>query len=300
MALFGLFGSKETIETLVNDLPEGGLTVRTLRLLDYLAPGEWSNPTSFDEIARTVTGETDPDFLASIKTRALSLYADKSEGYRKAIAIYQRLDSTDKALAAVAAADKVGEKISLLRFLDKLTPASDTTQTVDLALKLVGELLAFRRVNGIPGDGIADFVDALGEYAGEAKIRMTALVAFDGLVPLGPDFLTKSADAIDNLSENGLRQHAAFGRLVEFMPGGDRVSFVRRAFGAASEWIDGFVSGAGLDREGVVNRLREIVEVADDKLDYLAAFLDFATRPYAHTGTQSVASRLLERAANEV
>jgi len=40
------------------------------------------------------------------------------------------------------------------------------------------------------------------------------------------------------------------------------------------------------------------VEVADDKLDYLGAFLD--VNYYEHTGTQTLARRLIERAVAEI
>jgi len=42
------------------------------------------------------------------------------------------------------------------------------------------------------------------------------------------------------------------------------------------------------------------VDIADDKLDYVAAFLDMTTNYFEHTGTQSVARRLIERAASEI
>jgi len=42
------------------------------------------------------------------------------------------------------------------------------------------------------------------------------------------------------------------------------------------------------------------VEVADDKLDYLGAFLDVTTNYYEHTGTQTLARRLIERAVAEI
>jgi len=48
-----------------------------------------------------------------------------------------------------------------------------------------------------------------------------------------------------------------------------------------------------------VNNLQRFVEVADDKLDYLGAFLDVTTN-YEHTGTQTLARRLIERAVAEI
>jgi hypothetical protein len=42
------------------------------------------------------------------------------------------------------------------------------------------------------------------------------------------------------------------------------------------------------------------VEISDDKLDYLGAFLDVSTNYYAHTGAQTLARRLIERSAAEM
>lgn len=301
MGLLGFFGKDKTLEDLVNDLPQGGLTVRSLKALDFLAPGEWKNPTDFDQMVRDLTGESEANFLESVKARAIQLYADEENGYKKAVAIYERVDSADRLLGAAALADKVGEKVSLLKFLDKITPASDTSQTIDLVLKVISEILAFRQVNGIPGDGIQDFAAALGEYAGEAKIRMAALVAFDGIIPLGPNFLDKCADVVEGLNPDLLKKSPVFGKIVDYIPdvaGGATIDFIRRGFGASAGWLGGLASG--VDRGSIIQHLRNFVEVSDDKLDYLGAFLDLATNYYSHTGLQSVASRVIQRATNEV
>jgi hypothetical protein len=61
-----------------------------------------------------------------------------------------------------------------------------------------------------------------------------------------------------------------------------------------------FVSSRGLTPESIVGNLRNFVEISDDKLDYLGAFLDVSTDYYTHTGTQTLARRLIERAAAEL
>jgi hypothetical protein len=301
MAFLGIFGKKKTIVDLVNGLPKSGLTVRSLQALDFAAPGEWKNPTDFDQMMRDLTGETDGDFLNSVRARAIQLYADEKQGYQKALSIYERVDSADRLLGTAAFADKVGEKVKLLQFLDKITPAADTSQAIDLVLKVISELLAFRQVNGLPGDGIADFAAALGEYAGDSKIRMAALVAFDGVIPLGPDFLMKCNDTVSGLTPELLKKSAIFGKIIDFFPkvgATAPVDFVKQGFEATSGWLGGLASG--LDRGSIVDHLRQFVEVSDDKLDYLGAFLDVMTTYYSHTGTQSIATRVIQRAVNEV
>ena len=50
----------------------------------------------------------------------------------------------------------------------------------------------------------------------------------------------------------------------------------------------------------MIDNLSKFVEITDDKLDYLGAFLDIAAKYYGHTGTQTLARRLIERAVAEI
>lgn len=299
MAFFGLFEDK-SIDDYVDKLPTKNITVRALKALDFVAPGEWENITDFDELMRKVINDTDESFLADVRKKSIEIYEDKSEGYEKAFKIYQRVDSSDKLFGTAALADKLSGKLSILKFLDRITPNADTTQTIDLTVKLISELLAYVKLNGIPGDGIGDFAKALGEYSHESKIRIAALVAFDGLVPLGPDFLNKCGDQVQKLTEGGLEENATFRRIKGFIPSGfGSVEFVQKAFDAASGKLSDMASNSALSRESVVGKLQQFIEVSDDKLDYLGAFLDMTTNYYEHTGLQTVATKVIERAANE-
>lgn len=64
--------------------------------------------------------------------------------------------------------------------------------------------------------------------------------------------------------------------------------------------MSNIVISRDLTPQKVVSNLQNFVEIADDKLDYLAAFLDVATNYYEHTGTQTLARRLIERAVAEI
>ncbi|MDX2097660.1 MAG: hypothetical protein SFW36_07770, partial [Leptolyngbyaceae cyanobacterium bins.59] len=60
------------------------------------------------------------------------------------------------------------------------------------------------------------------------------------------------------------------------------------------------VSSKGLTPDRVAGSLSQFIEVTGDKLDYLGAFLDVSTNYYEHTGTQTLARRLIERAVAEI
>jgi hypothetical protein len=293
----------KSIFELVDQLPTGGLTVSLLNSLDFVAPGQWQNTVGFVNTIKTVTGETDEDLIQQIGERAIYLFNDKSQGYQTALWLYQTVDSTDKALGAAALANKIGEKIPLLGFLNSVTPKPDKAQTIDLTLKLVAELVAFCQINGIPGDSISDFVASLGEYSGESLIRMVALVCVDGLIPLGPDFISKAISGINQTNPQELEQNSTFQNIKDVIPGNNsagKLNFIGESFDSVKGWMSGLVSANNLTPQNVVHHLQSFADIADDKLDYLAAFLDVSTNYYEHTGTQTLARRLIERAVAEI
>ncbi len=291
------------IDQAVNALPADGFTVRALNALDYIAPGQWQNIVGWDATAAAVTGESDGQTLTLVKERAIELYNDPKEGYQRALWIYQTIDSSDKALGMVSMAAKVGEKIPFLGFLKNITPKADKTQAFDLGVKLVGEVAAFCYTNGLPGDSVGDFVAALGAYENASLIRMAALLTFDGIIPLGPDFLRVVSDRIGEGGTQGLNANPTFGRLRELIPGGDdagKLGFISTALGSIGGWAGNFITERGITQANVIGNLRQYVDISDDKLDYLAGFLDLSTDYMAHTGTQSVARSLLSRAIGEI
>ncbi|NEQ39063.1 MAG: hypothetical protein F6K40_23490 [Okeania sp. SIO3I5] len=289
---------------LVDELPADNITIKALRALDFIVPGEWDNLVGFENTIRTVTGEDDEDLIQQIGDRAVILFNDKAQGYQRALWLYQTVSGAGRALGTATLANMVGDKIPLVGgLLTSLTPKPGKAQTIDLSLKVVAELLGFCSINGIPGDSIGDFVGALGDYSGESLMRLAALVCFDGLIPLGPDFLAAASDWIGGLSSSDLEENQGFREMEDAIPGDDKDSklgFIGEAFGSVSGWMGDFVSDRGITPENVANSLQSFVEFSDDKLDYLAAFLDVSTNYYEHTGVQTLARRLIERAYAEI
>jgi hypothetical protein len=250
-----------------------------------------------------VSGTDDEAYIQAIGERAVALYNDKSQGYQTAMWLYNTVDAGSSALGAAAMASKVGSSIPLLGFLNNITPKAETAQTIDLGVKLVAEIVAFCQINGIPGDSIGDFLAALADYGGESLMRMAALVCFDGLIPLGPDFVEMTMNNLTGMSPNDLEGNKTFQGIKDSIPGGDsssQLGFINQSFDSVRGWMSGFVTDRGLSPEAVVGNLRNFIEVSDDKLDYLAAFIDMSTNYYSHTGTQTLARRLIERAAGEI
>ena len=293
----------KAIYEIVDNLPTSGITIYALKALSFAVPGEWENLVGFENTIRAVTGETDEEIIQQIGDRAVYLFNDKSEGYQRALWLYQTVDSTDSALATAALANKVGQKIPLLGFLSKLTPKADKLQALDLCLKVVVELVAFCSINGMPGDSIGDFVKSLEDYGSESLMRMAALICLDGLIPLGPDFIKQAQSILEHTSTQELQNNQTFQRISNLIPGGNvggQLGFIGTSFDSVKGWLTNYADSQGLTREKVTSNLAQFIDVSDNRLDYLAAFLDMSTNYYEHTGTQTLARRLIERAYGEI
>ncbi|NET29617.1 hypothetical protein [Okeania sp. SIO1I7] len=290
----------DSIIELLDELPSNNLTVKTLNALDFVVPGEWENVVGFDKTIEVITGETDADRIMDIRNKAIELYNDADNGYQGAIWYYNLVDNVDGALAAAAMAEIVSEKIPFLSFLGSLTPKADTTQSVDLCLKIVAELIAYSKLNGLPILNPGEFVTNLTEeYSGPSLMRMAALVCLDGLIPLGPDFLQKVQDTLDGEGESAFADNAVFGAISDTIPGDDKFGFISETFGAVQGWMDNLVGSVGLTPESIFDKIGGFIDFSDDALDVVAAFLDKTTNYFQHTGTQSVARKLIQRAAEE-
>jgi hypothetical protein len=277
------------------------MTVYMLRSLDFVVPGEWQNLVGFENTIRAVTGVTDRGEIEEIGQRAIALYNDPKEVYQQTLWLYQTIDRADNAIGAAALANKVGEKISFLSFLNQLTPKADTVQTIDLCLKLVVELIAFCRLHGLP-TSIEAFRASLANYHNESVMRMAALIAVDGLIPLGPNFVLKAQSILSQVNTSQLEGNPTYQSISSAIPGSTtagKLGFMGESFASANGWMSNFVASRGLTPEKVVAHLQQVMNTTDSKLDYLAAFLDMSTNYYEHTGTQTVARNLILRAAEQ-
>jgi hypothetical protein len=287
---------------LVDELPKGGLTVMALNSLDFAVPGKWNNLVGFVNTIKTVTGETDEDLIQQIGDRAVHLYNDKTQGYQKALWLYETVDSASGLLGTAALANRIGQD-TFLGFLKHITPKPEKAQSIDLSVKLVTEIVAFCQINGIPGDSLGDFLAALTDYSGESLMRMAALVAFDGVIPLGAGFSEKVLGMMKGMSPSELEGNQTFKGVKDLIPGENsagQLAFITESFESTKGWMDGFASANNFTQAGLAGNLSRFIEFSSDKLDYLGAFLDMSVKYYRHTGVQTLARRLIERAVAEI
>lgn len=293
-----------SIVQLVDQLPQDNITVKVLKALDFVAPGSWQNTVGFDQTIRVVTGENDPKKVQRIKERALVLYEDNKTGYKSAISLYQLIDKADTAMATAALANKIGEKIEFLSFLNRVTPKADVAQTIDLVLKIVVEIIAFCKIHGIPQPNPQLFVESLtNNYTDASLMRMAALVCLDGILPLGPDFLQKIHSIIDGGDAAIVKDNPVFGSISNSLPGDSpaaKFGFITQSFNAVQGWMNSLISKTGVTPDTILQSIGSFIQIADDKLDFVAAFLDQTTNYYEHTGIQTVARSLILAAYESV
>ena len=293
--------SKKIYE-IVDHLPTGGLTVRALKTLDVFIPGQWNNLVGFDNTIKTVTGETDEAMVQAIGERAIALFNDKKQGYQTALWLYETVDSASGLLGAAALANRIGQD-TFLGFLKNLSPKPEKAQTIDLVVKLVAEVVAFCKISGIPGDSLGDFLAALGDYSSESLMRMTALVSFDGIIPLGADFSTRALSMVKGMGASDLDNNPTFKGVKDEIPGDTsqgKLAFMTESFESTKGWMDKLVADKGITQSGLIDNLGGFIEGSKSKLDYLGAFLDVSVKYYEHTGIQTLARRLIERAVAEI
>lgn len=290
----------DSIRELLDELPSDNITVKVLKALDFIVPGEWENTVGFNQTIQVITGEEDANRVMEIGNKVIEIYNDKDNGYHKAMWWYRTLDNSDVGMATAAIADKVFDRIPFFNFFDKLTPKADKLQSFDLSLKIMGELIAYSRLNGLPILNPAEFVSELqSHYSGPSRIRMAAIACIDGILPLGPDFLQKVGDILEK-EDDGLENNPAFGFISNAIDTDDNKGFIKETFSQVSGWMDNLVSSVGLTPESLFEKIGGFIELSDEGLDYVAAFLDTTTNYFEHTGIQTVAAKLIKDAVEQV
>lgn len=293
--------SDSPLSTLVEELPQGGLTVALLNGLDYLVPGSWENETNFAELIKKVIGEEDESVIQAVGERAIALYADQELGYQRAVWIYQTVDTVDQVAGGSALIGQVASRFDL-GFLNSLVPKADTAQAIDAAVKLGAELAAFCQINGLPGDSIGDFASSLVSAGKEDLIRIAAWLTFDVVLPLGPDGVQLVTDKLNGASEAELEESSLFSKIADYLPGSitEKKNLLVQSLQANTQFFTDFINSRGLNPENILAKVSEYADIADGKLDTVAAMIDVSTSYFEHTGTQTVARRVITRAYSEL
>lgn len=291
----------DSLHSVLEGLPSSSLTTHVLGALDFIVPGEWQNITVFQDMIKDVTGESDDAIIQAVGEKALAIYADESNGYARAVTVFKGIDSASTVAGIAALASMASQQFEILSFLGDVTPKPDTTQSIDAGLKLAAELVGFTLCNGMPGDSVGDFASALLSYGKEEKMRLAAWLAIDCVLPLGPAFLDRITEALQGPLET-IQENRIFQFVSSHLPGSiaDQRDTILRTVNDSRGHLESMVSQGNISQESVLEKVRQYVAIADDKLDLVAASLDLATNTFEHTGIQTVTRRVVTRAYGEI
>jgi hypothetical protein len=292
--------------TSLQKLPTSGITVTALQGLDKVVPGAWQNHTSFPRLVADLV-EVDRQKVVGLICKQAAAMQARQPRYGQALQVYTLVDTVDQVAAGAAVAGKVGDLLGNFGggFLKKVTPKPETTQSIDAGLKLVAELVAFGLLNGMPTagpEGLAKFAGALQDYGTHDIMRLAAWVSFDGLLPLGPNFVQIILNNFSNMASDKLMTNPVFAKLGQRLPGdnvGQKRDFILKTLDTTGEWVGRFVEDKQLTQAGVLAQVKTLVDVGEGAGDYVAAALDASTAYYAHTGTQTVARTLARHAIDK-
>ncbi len=312
----------QNLEQLIKDLSKNNLTITLLQSLAPMIVGKWDNFIELETAIREITGEENPELIEEIKNHALSLYNDKSQGYQKAMLLYQNIQTIDSTLSEEAIKlssetafgkkrdrDKEVEaegKIPLVDFINQITPKDETTKAIDFAIKVVVELIAFSEINGMLGENIQDFVNSFANYSDESVMSIGCLICIDGLLALDSDFILKVKTTLDNISPENLEKNSTFNRVKALLPGNtskEQLYLIRNEFHNIQDWMRKFVEQRNFNPQNIVYHLESFLEFPPDnnkKVDLVSEFLGITTNYIEYTGTQILLRSLIDRAQGEI
>lgn len=133
-------------------------------------------------------------------------------------------------------------------------------------------------------------------------MRLATMICVDGVLPLGPNFLSKAVDQVGG-NVGKVAENERFQRLRGLLPGDgvkEQVGFMQESLDAMTSFVPGFNKQAGISQSRVLSSVQGISDKFEGKLDYVAAALDLTTDYFEHTGTQTVARQLITRAVSEI
>jgi hypothetical protein len=82
--------------------------------------------------------------------------------------------------------------------------------------------------------------------------------------------------------------------------GPSQFGFIHQTLASVQGWMADLTTRHDLTPDKVLGGVHGLRDVAGDRLDHVAAFLDITTNDYEHTGIPSVARSLIERVATEI
>ncbi|MEL6182276.1 MAG: FHA domain-containing protein, partial [Myxococcota bacterium] len=162
------------------------------------------------------------------------------------------------------------------------------------------EVLAYTRMRGIARADLGVWLQALQteQYDGPGKVRTMAWIAFEGMLPLGTDFMPILVAGVEAIPLEELGSNALFARLARIAPGTtleDKRSYLLGVLHGVTPWVQGVVSRRGLTQEAISAQVAKWLTAVAGGTPAMGLAADALTDYFAHTGVQTVATVAIEQ-----
>ncbi len=134
---------------------------------------------------------------------------------------------------------------------------------------------------------------------------MATLIAIDGLLPLGPNFVQRISESLSK-GKNNITNQANFANIQPLLGnqlfGNGNLSMQNiwqnfiEIFENSKQTITQFLNEKGITQERVSQQLTGVVNFSADKVDYVSAYIDITTNYIYHSGSLTVLRAMIERA----
>ena len=134
-------------------------------------------------------------------------------------------------------------------------------------------------------------------------MRMVALMSGRRHPAAGSGYIDKALSFLQKGGPSALEENDSYQRIKSMIPGGstvEQLGLIQKSVSSVSDWMTSFTKQHDLTADKILGSLKQFIEISDDRLDFVAAMIDETTDYYEHTGIQSVARSLVERAVNEI
>lgn len=284
---------------LLADASPKAQTSYILEAMDFIIKDGYQNPSNIQQFIRQVLGNIANEDVAKVEQIVNGWLVDDNQPYKRTLLLYRVAEYAGTAMGSATLAKQLGEDFSFLSSLNKISPRTEHTQMADFLVKFGCEIMASLSLQGLPTDmqGIGNQIN---HFKNETAVRMATLIAIDGLLPLGPNFVQKISDTLQNGGQSNLMNQINLGGVQQFFGSNQSVQQIWQRlveiFQSSQQTITQFLAQKGINQANVSQQLGNVVNFSADKVDYVSAYLDMTTNYIYHSGSLTVLRKMIENA----
>lgn len=288
-----------TANALLTDATPKAQTVFILEAMDFIIKDGYINPSNIQQYIRHVLGQISNEDVAKVEQIINGWLADDNQPYRRTLTFYRIAEHAGTAMGSATLAKQLGEDFSFLSSLNNISPRTEHTQMADFLIKFGCEIMASLSLQGLPTD-VQSIGNQVSHFKNETAVRMATLIAIDGLLPLGPNFVQKISDTLQNGGQNSLFSQISVDKIQPLLGNNQSVQQIWQKsvdiFNQSQQSITQFLAQKGITQASVSQQLNSVINFSADKVDYVSAYMDMTTNYIYHSGSLTVLRKMIENA----